>query len=157
MYNKLNFYLMYFHINDFNLNNFRDEIISLFKNNDPIYNYDFQVNNTYYIHIFTPSGEVISKLTFELLSINDEEDIIEDFYFNLFPDLDVYLKGLEVLEPIEYPNYIGLYISLYSEDKLNPEDLLSNKDNCLSNSFISLKKDYINSLKKRPLFSLPNK
>ena len=148
---------MYFHLNDFNLKNFRDEIISLFRDNNPLFNYDFMLKNTYYIYIFAPSGEVIGKLAFELLSTDDKEDLIEDFYLDLVPDLDIYLKGLEVLEPIEYPNYIGLYISLFSEDKLNSKDLILKKDNCLSNGLISFKKEYINSIRRRPLFSLPNK
>jgi len=151
MYNKLNFYLMYFHVNDFNLKNFKDEIINLFKNNNPIFSYDFIPKYTYYIHIFTPSGEVIAKLAFELLSIEDKEDLIEDFYLDLLPDLDIYLRGLEVLEPIEYPSYIGLYISLLSEDKIYPNNLMLKKDNCLSNGLISFKKEYIDSIKRRPL------
>jgi hypothetical protein len=147
---------MYFHLHDFNLKNFKDEIISLFKNNDPLYKYDFQLNSVYYIHLFLPSGEIIGNLPFKLLSIDDNEDLIEDFYLDLLPDMDIYLRGLEVLEDIEYPYYIGLYINIKPEDKINPEDLLQYKDKCLSDEHRFFKKEYINRITKIPLYLLPH-
>lgn len=71
---------MYFHVNDINLGNFKKEVVSVFKNNDPIYKYDFQINSTYYLHLFHPNGLIIKKLPFKLLSVEDNEDIIEDLF-----------------------------------------------------------------------------
>ena len=147
---------MYFHINDFNLRNFREEIIYSFRNDDPIYNYGFQVNSIYYMHLFLLSGEIISRLPFKLFSVEDNEDLIEDIYFSLLPDVDIYLTGLEVLENIEYPNYIGLYISKRPEEVINPKDIVEYKDKYLSNSLMLYKKEYINHLKKTPLIFFNN-
>lgn len=139
---------MYFHLYDFNLKNFRDEIISLYKNDDPLYIYDFQTNSTYHLHLFLPSGEVISKLPFKLLSAEDKEDLLESIYLDLLPDMDVYLRGLEVLEYFEYPSYIGLYISSMPEDRIKPKDLVEHKDKYLNNNLMLYKKEYINNTRK---------
>lgn len=95
MYDKLNFYLNYFHVNDFNQVNFKKEVISIFQDNDPIYKYSFQLNSPYYLHLFQPNGVIINKLVFRLLSLSDDEDIIEDIYLDLYPSVNVYLKSLE--------------------------------------------------------------
>jgi hypothetical protein len=145
---------MYFHINDFNLRNFREEIVSLFQNDDPIYNYDFQVYSIYYIHLFLPSGEIISRLPFRLFSLKDNEDIIEDIYLSLLPDVDIYLTGLEVIEYIEYSSYIGLYISKHPEEAIKPKDLIEYKDKYLSNRLMLYKKEYINNLKNTSGFTI---
>ena len=145
---------MYFHLADFNLFTFKEEILSLFRNDDPLYKYDFQLNSLYYIHLFLPDGEIIGNLPFKLLSLNDKEDIIEDFYLDLLPHMGVYLKGQEVLEDIEYPYYIGLYINIKPEDKINPKDLLVCKDKHLSDKNIFYKKEYVNKITKIPLYLL---
>jgi hypothetical protein len=152
MYNKLKFYFTYTHVNDLNLAFFKKEITSPFKNNDPLYNYDFQLNYVYYIHLFLPSGKIIGKLPFKLLSLEDKEDVIEDIYIHLYPFIDKYLKSVQYgdlymnlapYKPIfllelfylshyfkftEFPSYIGLYISLQEEYNINTKDLTSNRD-----------------------------
>ena len=163
MYDKLNFYLNYFHVNDFNQVNFKKEVISIFQDNDPIYKYSFQLNSPYYLHLFQPNGVIINKLVFRLLSLSDDEDIIEDIYLDLYPSVNVYLKSLERInwnryffeqgmfnterelnnldfnKFITYPSYIGLYISSWSEDNLRPKDLASIKEN-YKNEFLLFRK-----------------
>jgi hypothetical protein len=152
MYNKLKFYFTYAHVNDFNLTFFKREIISLFKKDDPLYIYDFQLNHVYYIHLFLPSGKIIGKLPFKLLSLEDKEDVIEDIYLYLYPFIDEYLKSVQYgdlymnLAPYkfiflldlfyipqyfqftEFPSYVGLYISLQEECKIDTKNLSWSKN-----------------------------
>ncbi len=138
---KLSFYIMYFHINNINLFNFKNEIISLYENKNLLYN--FHTNYLYYIHLFEPSGIIICNSPFNLLSLNDKEDIIEDYYNKLISYIDVYLRNLK---DFEYPSYIGLYISLYRENKINPSNLIEQKQICINN---------INKMNLHLLFPMP--
>jgi hypothetical protein len=133
VYNKLNFYFSYFHIYSFNLGNFKEEVLFAFNNNDPVYKYDFQIDKKYYLHLFQANGIIINKIPFILLSLNDDEDIIEDLFLDLLPSIDKYLKSLEEKEIPVFPSYIGIYISIYSEDKINPKELAFIKDKYLNN------------------------
>lgn len=152
MYNKLKFYFTYAYVNDLKLAYFKKEIISLFKNDDPLSNYDFQLNNIYYIHLFLPNGKIIGKLPFKLLSLEDKEDVIKEIYIQLYPFIYEYLKSVQHgelymnLAPykfiflfdlfydsqyfkfIEFPSYIGLYISVQEEYEINIKNLSLNKD-----------------------------
>jgi hypothetical protein len=152
MYNKLKFYFTYVHVNDLNLAFFKKEIINIFRNDDSLYNYNFKLNNLYYIHLFLPSGKIIGKLPFKLLSLEDKEDIIEDIYIYLYPFINDYLRNVQYgnlymnLAPynylflldlfylsqyfkfIEFPSYIGLYISTQEEYEINTKDLSSTKN-----------------------------
>jgi hypothetical protein len=120
---------MYFHVGDFSLSTFKEEIISLFNNKDPLYNFHTDVK--YYIHLFEGSnGKIIDKVPFILYSVVDHEDLIEDYYNELLPKMDTYYSSFK---DIEYPPYIGLYISLKNEDILNPNYLLEQKEICLNN------------------------
>lgn len=131
MYNTaLNFYLVYFHLFDFNLKNFKEEVISPFRNDDPKYKYNFQLNTAYYMHLFLPNGDIINTLPFLLLSVNDKEDILEDLYRNLLPILDKYFSYLEYND---VTNYMGLYISSVKENKLNPKTLFLQREIYLEN------------------------
>lgn len=104
MYNTtLNFYLMYFHLNDFNLKNFKEEVISLFKNDDSTYKYNFQVKSIYYMHLFLPSGEIIVTLPFKLLIIEDKENLLEDLYKDLFPYIKQAEKYLSIHQAFHAP------------------------------------------------------
>lgn len=131
MYNTaLNFYLVYFHLLDFNLKNFKEEIISLFKNDDPKYKYNFHLNTTYYMHLFLPNGDIINTLPFILFSINDKEDVLEDLYRNLLPTID---KHFSYLEYDDVTCYMGLYISSVKENKLSPKSLFLQREMYLEN------------------------
>jgi hypothetical protein len=144
--NTLKFYMVYFHINDFNLINFREEIISIYKNNDPIYDYDFQVNSLYYLHLFQPNGLIIGRLPIKLLSVKDYEDVIEDLFLDLLPYIDKYLKRLETQEFPEFPSYIGMYVSALPEDTINPKELVLIKDKQLNGNLRAYKNFYINNV-----------
>jgi len=136
---------MYFHIYDLSLSNFRDEIISIFKNNDPIYKYDFQVSSIYYLHLFQPNGFIIGKLPLKLLSTEDNEDTIEDLFLDLLPCVNKYLKSLEEQEIIEFPSYIGIYVSAYAESRIDPKELALIKDKGLDSNLRAYKNFYINN------------
>ena len=139
---------MYFHINDLNLGNFKEEITSIFLNNDPIYEYDFQINSLYFLHLFQPSGLIIDKLPFELLSVEDYEDTIEDLFLDLLPSVDKYLKYLEEQEFPEYPSYVGIYVSAKPEDKIDPKELALVKDKQLNEDLRAYKNFYIDNVLK---------
>jgi len=139
---------MYFHVNDINLGNFKKEVVSVFKNNDPIYKYDFQINSTYYLHLFHPNGLIIKKLPFKLLSVEDNEDIIEDLFWDLFPYIDKHLKNLEEQQFPEFPSYLGIYINVLPEYKINPKELASIKDNHLNDNLVAYHNFYINNILK---------
>lgn len=128
MYNTiLPFYFMYFHWEDFNLFNFKTEIISIFTNKNPkyLYKYDFHLDCVYYIHLFeSNNNKIICKLPFKLFSLNDNEDIIEDYYNKLLPSIDTYFSKRS---DYKYPSYVGLYISRYNEEIINPKKLLEHK------------------------------
>lgn len=127
MYNtSLNFYLTYFYLADFSLLNFKEEVFSLFKNDLQSTDlYNFHLKTTYYMHLFLPSGEIISKLPFELLTTDDKEDLLEDYYLHFLPHIDNYYKNIEVNGETFY---MGLYISSILEDKLDPKALLLEKE-----------------------------
>ena|SRR5271154_746054 len=152
MYNKLKSYFTYAHVKDLNLTFFKREIISLFKNDEPLSNYDFQLNHVYYIHLFLPSGKIIGKLPFKLLSLEDKEGVIENISIYLYPFIDEYLKSVQYgdlymnLAPYkfiflldlfyipqhfqftEFPPYIGLYISLQEECEIDTKNLSWSKN-----------------------------
>jgi hypothetical protein len=148
MSNKLNFYLIYLHINDLNLANVKDEIISIFRNDDPIYKYDFQVNSIYYLHLFQPNGIIIGRLPLKLLSVEDYEDNIEDLFLDLLPCVDKYLESLETQKFPECPSYIGVYISALPENIIDPKELVLFKDKRLDANLRAFKNFYINNIIK---------
>jgi|SRR5277367_722347 len=130
MYNtKLSFYLLYFHLGDFDFITFKGEVLSLFNDKYSLYNFHTDVK--YYIHLFEPSnGKIIGKVPFILYSLVDHEDLLEDYYNEILPYMDVYFSSFE---DFEYPPYIGLYISSKKEDKINPKSLFEEKEICLNN------------------------
>src|ERR1700739_3773572 len=115
---QLSFYLMYFRLEDFILNNFKNEILMLFNNEDPLYY--FNISNNYNIYLFDIKHKILCKLPFKLHSLNDQEDIIEDSY-NLI--IDVLNNYLSSYSGSEYPLYIGLYISTCNVKELDIESL----------------------------------
>src|ERR1700694_2831112 len=144
MYNTaLNFYLIYFHLKDFSLNNFKNEIIGLFNYNlqsTDSYIYNFYLKSTYYIHLFSPNGVVKCRLSFELLSIDDKEGIIEGIYTHLIPyfinykeELANSLDKVTIEEEKEESSYMGIYISSTKENNINPKDLLLQREVYLRN------------------------
>jgi len=95
MCNEKLFYLKYFHIRNFDLTFFKEEILLIFGNKHPLYRCNFHVNTVYIIHLFLPNGRIIGKVPFKLLSVKDDEDLIEDIYFDLYVYLDKYLKSIQ--------------------------------------------------------------
>ena len=91
---QLYFYLIKLNIKDFNLINFKQEILLLFSNENPLYYFDITI--TYNIYIFGPEGNILCKLPFKLYSLGDKEDVIEDAYNMLLESLKDYLSSLEV-------------------------------------------------------------
>jgi hypothetical protein len=139
---------MYFHINYLNLGNFKEEILSIFQNTDPIYEYDFQINCLYHLHLFQPNGCIIIKLPLVILSIEDNEDIVEDIFLDLFPYMNKYLKSLEEQEFPEFPSYIGIYVSALPEEKIAPKKLALIKDEYLNDCLRVYKNFYIKNVLK---------
>jgi hypothetical protein len=62
--------------------------------------------------------------------LDDNEDLIEDYYNKMIPYLQTYLS---TIEDFKYLSYIGIYISLYNEEKINPNNLFEYRENCLNN------------------------
>jgi len=83
----------------------------VFKNDE----YSFELRSIYYIHLITLNNKIIGKLPFKLLSIKDDEDILEDYYNKLYSYLDTYLSNLQFKD---YPCYIGIYLSSYNKNRI---------------------------------------
>jgi hypothetical protein len=125
---QLSFYLKNFYIKDFILENFKDEVLGLFSNKDPLYYFNISYN--YNIYLFEPDGKVLCKLPFKLYSIHDKEDIIEDSYNMIFECLSEYLAKFS---EGDYPLYIGLYIGMINTSELDILSLWFQRDRCINN------------------------
>lgn len=129
---QLNFYFMLYHLDDFTIKNYRDEILILFNNEDPLYY--FIINIKYNIYMCLTNGIILYKLPFILHSLNDKDDVINDGYNSLKLSLDTYLSKLC---NDNYPLMIGIFISsdniyeLY--DKLDIKAIKSHMGKCINN------------------------
>jgi hypothetical protein len=139
---------MYFHINDINLGYFKKEITSIFRNDNPLYKYDFQLDHLYYIHLFQPNGFIIGSLSFKLLNIEDNEDIIGDLFLDILPLIGKYLKDLDEKELLEFSYYIGLCVNKQPENKIKPKELAFIKDKHLNDNLVIYHNFYINNILK---------
>ena len=125
---QLYFYLMNFYLKDFILSHFKNEILMLFNNEDPLYYFD--KSNNYNIYLLDSKGKILCKLPFKLYSLNDKEDIIEDVYNMIIDALQNYLSSF-VYD--EYPSNIVLYISICDVNALDIESLWLHINKCKDN------------------------
>ncbi len=119
MLNKKNSYLIFFCLEDLHLEEFHMHIKPLYNNKV----YAFEIGVTYYIHGFDATGKVFSKIPFKLISLDDKEETIGDYYDSLLKDIDKYLDehSYDSYEARKMP--IGIYISIDNVDKVKYEEL----------------------------------
>lgn len=131
------YYSYYFPLRKFDLFNFKKEVLKLFY---PINNledsrihlyhscFTLGENSLYYAYLLDINGDIICRIPFKLLSLDDKEDLIEDVFNLLSFNLCEYLGELK---GIINPDYVGLYISNIPEEFLYYEDIFDVKDLCL--------------------------
>jgi hypothetical protein len=94
MSKKIEFNIIYLNIRCLDLPLFRKEILIMF--NDHV-NYDFKTNCIYYIHLINLydnnlNGNILTTIPFKLTSKTDDEEFIEELYFELYPYLENFLS-----------------------------------------------------------------
>lgn len=121
---------MFFHLKDLHLSEFRKYVISLYNNNIL---YDFDLNTTYYLHGLDERGKVFSTISFKLISLNDEEGLINYYLDLLIKDVNKYLEISYYNKDINESMLIGVYINPNSIDSIKYDNVMGYIDTNIKN------------------------
>lgn len=114
---KLDFKLIYFYIMHLDLNVFHREILAIFKDNEK---YNFHLNHTYYLNLIDPYGHVLVSIPFELISLLDNENNIENLYDDIYPKLMEYLTFYAKYNP----SFFIFYLSAKSRNYISLQEMI---------------------------------
>ena len=103
----------------FNFGSFRSEILTIKANNTF---FDFDLDSVYYIHLVDNKNNIIDKVSFKFLNLNDDK--IYDYYYIIYRSLRMYpCENLDKFRSTLYKDTFLIYISKESEDIIDSEYL----------------------------------
>jgi len=116
---KVKFWITRFYMYQFNFGSFRSEILTIKANNTF---FDFDLDSVYYIHLVDNKNNIIDKVSFKFLNLNDDK--IYDYYYIIYRSLRMYpCENLDKFRSTLYKDTFLIYISKESEDIIDSEYL----------------------------------